>query len=423
MRGIAGRLSRVVCTVAALLLAGSFLNSALAQQRIGSATSISNQVEISRGAASSPLSVGGDVHLNELVRTGDNSLARLAFLDATNLSLGPRAQVRLDRFVYNPASTAGSVVVRATQGAMRFVTGAQRPQNYLIQTPIASIAVRGTVFDLYVQGDRIVVTLISGTIIVTPIGAAAIVVSTPGESLTVYAGGRSVRRAEWQGTAQPDFAALFGATQLAGLPTPFSGRFPMSFGVTIGGAFIHELPTGSTLGFYKDGNIVGIPTSFMFGVQAFGDLATFNRFAISAGLMADFMAGSAFDFSGLCGAIDCRGHGRLNEANVLGALKFTTAVTPTDSVNFYVGAGFATLFPTGRPTGLGGPEFRGNASAGALRLGIGIDRRLSEFLALGFTTGVQFTGATKFDTTLVGESFRISEKTEVTFGVTFTFFP
>jgi hypothetical protein len=197
IRGIVGRASRFGAAVAlfgAVLSCGS---AALAQQRIGSAVSVSNQVEIARGAAASPLSAGGNVHLNELVRTGDNSLARLAFLDDTNLSIGPRAQVRLDRFVYNPAGGAGSVVVRATQGAMRFVTGSQRPQNYLIQTPIASIAVRGTVFDLYVQGDRIVVTLVSGTIVVTPIGGAPIVVATPGQSLTVYANGTSVRRADW----------------------------------------------------------------------------------------------------------------------------------------------------------------------------------------------------------------------------------
>lgn len=418
---MAWRLSRLLSAAAILLLAGP----ALAQQRIGSATSVSNQVEISRGASSSPLAAGGDVHLNELVRTGDNSLARLAFLDDTNLSIGPRAQVRLDRFVYNPGSDAGSVVVRATQGAMRFVTGSQRPQNYLIQTPIASIAVRGTIFDLYVQADRIVVTLVSGTIIVTPIGAAAIVVGTPGESLTVYRGGASVRRADWRGTAQPDFAALFGPPQFAAiLPATFASRFGgTSLGITIGGVFINELPTASTLGFYRDGNVVGAPTALMIGMQLFTNLGVFDRFIVSGGVIADYMAGSDFDWMGFCGGVDCRGHGRLNEFNGFAALKIATAVSPTDMISLYLGGGIAYLTPTGRPTGIGGPEFRGSATAPAARIGLGIDRKVNNFLAVGFNTAVQFTGSTTYDTTLVGEQFRISGKTEVIFGVTFTLFP
>src|SRR5262249_20510332 len=159
-----------------------FGSGAQAQQSIGSATAISNQVEGVVGGASSPLTLGSSVYLNELVRTGVDGQARLVFLDNTNLSVGPRPAVVLDRFVYNPSRSTGAVVVRASQGVFRFVTGSQRPQNYKIITPVATIGVRGTVFDLYVGADRIVVTLIEGQIIVTTRQGRSVSLTQAGES-------------------------------------------------------------------------------------------------------------------------------------------------------------------------------------------------------------------------------------------------
>src|SRR5262249_19194930 len=106
---------------------------------IGAASTISNRVEGFVGGAPRPLAVGSEVLQNEVVRTGLQSDAKLIFLDDTNLSVGPASEVSLDRFVYDPDKSAGAVVVKTTKGIFRFVTGSQRPQNYLINTPIASI--------------------------------------------------------------------------------------------------------------------------------------------------------------------------------------------------------------------------------------------------------------------------------------------
>ncbi len=73
---------------------------ARAQQAIGSTTTVQNQVtrELQGGAR-------GHCHrgfglLNEAVKTGSESFAKLVFLDSTNLSVGPTSRVVLDRFVY-----------------------------------------------------------------------------------------------------------------------------------------------------------------------------------------------------------------------------------------------------------------------------------------------------------------------------------
>jgi hypothetical protein len=202
----------------------------LAQNRIGNAASITNQVEgLSHGTAR-PLVAGSDIHANEIVRTADASVAQLVFLDNTNLSVGPKSSVTLDRFVYDPDRSTGKVVVRATRGVFRFVTGSQRPQNYTITTPIATIGVRGTVFDLLVEANRIVAVLVSGKIRVTTRAGRTVWLTEPGTAVTVFASGRVVGPVNWNGpitdTASNIQFPYFGGLATAFLtPTPGAAKF------------------------------------------------------------------------------------------------------------------------------------------------------------------------------------------------------
>jgi hypothetical protein len=63
------------------------------------------------------------VYANERVETGVESKTNLAFLDQTNLFIGERSTVLLDRFVYDPGSRKGDVSISLMKGAFRFVTG------------------------------------------------------------------------------------------------------------------------------------------------------------------------------------------------------------------------------------------------------------------------------------------------------------
>jgi hypothetical protein len=146
-------LSRWLATVSSFALATAFgLGGALAQGtgKIGVASAVSNRVESVVGGGARPLSVGGDVFARQMVRTGEASAAQLLFLDETSLSIGPSSEITLDRFVYDPNRGSGNVVLNATRGAFRFVSGSQQPSSYQIRTPVATIGVRGTIFDCYI---------------------------------------------------------------------------------------------------------------------------------------------------------------------------------------------------------------------------------------------------------------------------------
>jgi hypothetical protein len=127
-------------------------SAALAQEPgIGSAKSAKNKVEGVVGGQTQNLRTGSQVYSNETVRTGDAAVADLVFLDDTNLSVGPISEVRLDKFVYDPTGSSGKVVLQATKGAFRFVTGSQDKRAYEVRTPYGSLGVRGTIVELVIK--------------------------------------------------------------------------------------------------------------------------------------------------------------------------------------------------------------------------------------------------------------------------------
>jgi hypothetical protein len=108
-------------------------------QSIGKATSVKPQAE----ANARTLSAGSDVFSQETIRTGDAGMADLRFHDNSNLSVGPKSSVRLDKYVYDPHKSASAVAIEATRGSFRFVTGTRGEGSYQVKTPYGSLGVRG----------------------------------------------------------------------------------------------------------------------------------------------------------------------------------------------------------------------------------------------------------------------------------------
>ena len=111
------------------------------QEAIGKATSVRPQAEGSHGGTRT-LSGGADVYSRETVRTGDTGQADLQFHDKSNLTVGPKSNVRLDKFVYDPNKSTGNVAIQATRGSFRFVTGSQGG-SYQIKSPYGTLGIRG----------------------------------------------------------------------------------------------------------------------------------------------------------------------------------------------------------------------------------------------------------------------------------------
>jgi hypothetical protein len=139
-----------------------------AQQNIGSTVLANNRVSRELSGATGPLNPGDPVYRDELVRTGEDSTAKLIFLDSTNLAMGPTSRVTLDQFVYAGEVNGQKMTVNLAKGIFRFTTGALDKRAYTISTSTASIGVRGTVLDIDARSAQSRVTLVEGQALVCP---------------------------------------------------------------------------------------------------------------------------------------------------------------------------------------------------------------------------------------------------------------
>jgi hypothetical protein len=183
------RARRAVPLVA--LLSGLLVAApALAQAPVGGAKDVRNDVRGQTGRRTVKIARGDQVFQNELVRTGADSLARVVFLDDTTMSVGPASQVKLDKFVFDPDNRGKAVVFNATRGAFRFFSGSSGHDAYRVDTPQASIGVRGTIYDVRVDPAQTLVVLVEGAAHVCVRGGTRCVdLNRAGESVSVRSSG------------------------------------------------------------------------------------------------------------------------------------------------------------------------------------------------------------------------------------------
>ena len=92
------------------------------------------------------------------MQTANASMLQILLLDRSNFTVGANARVTIDRFVYDPQRGASAVGASVARGAFRFMSGKSvrnMPGKTAITTPVASIGVRGTVFEGAVGPDAV----------------------------------------------------------------------------------------------------------------------------------------------------------------------------------------------------------------------------------------------------------------------------
>ena len=135
------------------LVLAAIVFSGTAQASIGSITEFAGAATIKRGSTVLAASKGAAIEQNDRVETRDGKL-KITFQDATTVSVAEHSALVIDDFVYDPASAAGKLGLRAAGGTVRYVSGAiahRNPNAVNIRTPTAAIAVRGTDFVMSVN--------------------------------------------------------------------------------------------------------------------------------------------------------------------------------------------------------------------------------------------------------------------------------
>lgn len=131
--------------------------------RVGNAETISGNVF--GKSLGKRLNSGDPIRYLDTVRVGLSSAAALRFVDNTELVMGENSSLLINNLIFNPQPGPAEGVLNVTSGFLRY-TSAGRRSNIIIQTPLATIGIRGTVFDILASSTQVEVVVHAGSIIV-----------------------------------------------------------------------------------------------------------------------------------------------------------------------------------------------------------------------------------------------------------------
>ena len=97
------------------------------------------------------------IYLKDTLKTENNSQAQIVFTDNTMMTFKPNSKLSIDQYAFSPPTkkkTISKYIVSLIEGGFRTITGLiakSNPKNYQVNTPVATIGVRGTDYAVYLD--------------------------------------------------------------------------------------------------------------------------------------------------------------------------------------------------------------------------------------------------------------------------------
>ena len=186
----AGRFG-VRALLTALLVLFSIPATGIAAESVGVTQRVQNEVVGSSGHRR--LARQDPVYRSESISAGANSFGEIVLSDGARVLVGENSKVSLDNFVVsnNSFRQAG---ISVTKGAFRYISGNSRKGAFKFRTPLSSIGVRGTVFDVYVRDLGVTdLVLLRGGVNVCGRAGGCLLVNQPCDIVRVGTNGRVTR--------------------------------------------------------------------------------------------------------------------------------------------------------------------------------------------------------------------------------------
>lgn len=174
----------------AVALLGTVSQAALAAG-IGTITEVVNQAyRTPPGAAEIPAKVNDALVTDETLRTDEDSTISVRFVDGSELSVEAGSELVLSDYVFDEQTTASSGVIQLDNGLFHYNSNGKDDSKIALQTPVATIGIRGTEFLVTVAKDATVVDIVDGAVEVKPRGGGKPITCQGGQSILV-AGAKS----------------------------------------------------------------------------------------------------------------------------------------------------------------------------------------------------------------------------------------
>jgi hypothetical protein len=174
--------------IIAVILVCSFASGLSARPEvIGAVSRIQGWASGTQGGATRPLALNSSVFVNDVISTGETGRLEVTFTDNTRLTLGEKARLTLDSYIFDPAAGSGTIKFGLV-GAFRFVSGQVTKlasSQVSVTTPVAILGIRGTEFwGGPIDDQALGVFLIEGAVSVSN-AAGEQILSRPGQGTNI----------------------------------------------------------------------------------------------------------------------------------------------------------------------------------------------------------------------------------------------
>lgn len=103
---------------------------------------------------------------SDQIITGKNSKAQFRMVDGGMITLKENTEINVSNYIFDNNTQTGSATLEVLSGGLRSISGLIKKTggDYQVKTPVGSIGIRGTHFDVQVEGDNVFFGVYSGNI-------------------------------------------------------------------------------------------------------------------------------------------------------------------------------------------------------------------------------------------------------------------
>lgn len=142
-----------------------FLGTGAVQASIGEVVDVRPGATLTAGGSTHRIKTGMQINSGDIIKTDARGIVQLIFQDDTKMAVGPNARMIVDATMMRGSNRARNFAVKALGGSFRFISGKSDSTVYSIETPNATMGIRGTAFDFWVDGNsRTAIALLDGRV-------------------------------------------------------------------------------------------------------------------------------------------------------------------------------------------------------------------------------------------------------------------
>jgi len=164
-----------LCSSLSMVLPGRLVSAAEPHSaQVGQvALAVGQALRVGRDGTRSPIRPGDPLYEEDRLITGFDAMVMIVFVDQARLSLRPDTEVLIRRYRIDTAGPDTRLDLELIRGTVRQISGEvarRQPERYRLNTPIATIGVRGTDFLARASSSKVETYIHEGMIVVLPPG-------------------------------------------------------------------------------------------------------------------------------------------------------------------------------------------------------------------------------------------------------------